>query len=617
MLVRGDSAPHSMRGTVVHPYSIAVLVVVVAGGLTALLPAVAEGTPFLFFFAAVMVSAWYGGLGPSLLTILLAAVWSVAFVLPAQAALHGGTQAKMLRLSLFMGVTLLMSALHTRQRRATAVEHLQREYWQTTLTSIGDAVIVTDARGNVTAMNPDAQRLTGWSLETAQGRALADVFVIVNEETRQPVEDPVRKVLRTGTVAGLANHTVLITKEGREIPIDDSAAPIRDASGQLQGIVLVFRDITARRQAEEASLRLAAIVESSDDAILSKSLDGVVTSWNVGAERLFGYRAEEMIGQPILRLLPEDRHEEEYAILERLRRGERVDPFETVRRAKDGRLLDMSITVSPLRDARGRIIGASKIARDITERKRAEEALRRAKEAAEAADRTKSEFLSTMSHELRTPLHVILGYTDMLLDGAVGDLPSQQMELVRRIERNARVLSDLIHMVLDLNRLEAGGLPVDVRSVQAAVLLSEVQAELQGLCDQSGLACMWRVAPGLPPFHTDPGKLKVVLKNLVSNAVKFTEEGSITVAAEERQGGIEFSVTDTGIGIPAEAQAYIFEPFRQVDGATARARSGNGLGLHIVQRLLEILGGRIRVESVVGQGSTFRVWLPMAYTPRG
>ena len=617
MLVRGDSAPHGMRGTVVHPYSIAVLVVVVAGGLTALLPAVAEGTPFLFFFAAVMVSAWYGGLGPSLLTILLAAVWSVAFVLPAQAALHGGTQAKMLRLSLFMGVTLLMSALHTRQRRATAVEHLQREYWQTTLTSIGDAVIVTDARGNVTAMNPDAQRLTGWSLETAQGRALADVFVIVNEETRQPVEDPVRKVLRTGTVAGLANHTVLITKEGREIPIDDSAAPIRDASGQLQGIVLVFRDITARRQAEEASLRLAAIVESSDDAILSKSLDGVVTSWNVGAERLFGYRAEEMIGQPILRLLPEDRHEEEYAILERLRRGERVDPFETVRRAKDGRLLDMSITVSPLRDARGRIIGASKIARDITERKRAEEAVCRAKEAAEAADRTKSEFLSTMSHELRTPLHVILGYTDMLLDGAVGDLPSQQMELVRRIERNARVLSDLIHMVLDLNRLEAGGLPVDVRSVQAAVLLSEVQAELQGLCDQSGLACTWRVAPGLPPFHTDPGKLKVVLKNLVSNAVKFTEEGSITVAAEERQGGIEFSVTDTGIGIPAEAQAYIFEPFRQVDGATARASGGSGLGLHIVQRLLEILGGRIRVESVVGHGSTFRVWLPMAYTPRG
>ena len=380
--------------------------------------------------------------------------------------------------------------------------------------------------------------------------------------------------------------------------------------------MLIFRDITARRQAEATSLRLAAIVASSDDAIISKSLDGIITSWNGGAERLFGYRAEEMIGRPILRLLPEDRHEEEALILERLRRGEHVAPFETVRQAKDGRLLDVSVTISPLRDARGRIIGASKIARDITERKRAEEAVRRAKEAAEAADRIKSEFLATMSHELRTPLHVILGYTDMLLDGAVGDLPSQQMDIVRRIERNSRVLFDLINMVLDLNRLETGGLPVEVRSVQAAVLFAEVQAELQGLCDQSGLACLWRVAPGLPPFHTDPGKLKVVLKNLVSNAVKFTEEGGITVAAEEQQGGIEFSVTDTGIGIPAEAQAYIFELFRQGDGARARAHGGSGLGLHIVRRLLEVLGGRIRVESVVGQGSTFRVWLPMAYTPR-
>ena len=394
------------------------------------------------------------------------------------------------------------------------------------------------------------------------------------------------------------------------------AAPIRDASGRLQGIVLIFRDITARRQAEATSLRLAAIVASSADAITSKSLDGIITSWNGGAERLFGYRAVEMIGRPILGLLPEDRHEEEALILERLRRGEHVAPFETVRQAKDGRLLDVSVTISPLRDIRGIIIGASKIARDITERKRAEEAVRRAKEAAEAADRIKSEFLATMSHELRTPLHIILGYTDMLLDGAVGDLPSQQMEIVRRIERNSRVLFDLINMVLDLNRLETGGLPVDVRSVQAAILFAEVQAELQGLCDQSGLVCLWRVAPGLPPFHTDPGKLKVVLKNLVSNAVKFTAEGSVTIAAEEQQGGIEFSVTDTGIGIPAEAQAYIFEPFRQGDGARARAHGGSGLGLHIVRRLLEVLGGRIRVESVVGQGSTFRVWLPMAYTPR-
>jgi signal transduction histidine kinase len=222
-----------------------------------------------------------------------------------------------------------------------------------------------------------------------------------------------------------------------------------------------------------------------------------------------------------------------------------------------------------------------------------------------------------MSHELRTPLNVILGYTDMLLAGAIGDLPPEQMDILRRIERNSRVLFELISMVLDLNRLEAGRLPIDVKQIQVAELLAEVQAEMQGLCDQSGLASGWQVAPGLPPLHTDPGKLKVVLKNLVSNAVKFTGEGSITVAAEERQRGVEFSVTDTGIGIPVEAQAYIFEPFRQVDGSAARTYGGSGLGLHIVQRLLEVLGGRVTVDSVVGHGSTFRVWLPVAYTPRG
>jgi len=237
-----------------------------------------------------------------------------------------------------------------------------------------------------------------------------------------------------------------------------------------------------------------------------------------------------------------------------------------VRQAKDGRLLDVSVTISPLRDIRGIIIGASKIARDITERKRAEEAVRRAKEAAEAADRIKSEFLATMSHELRTPLHIILGYTDMLLDGAVGDLPSQQMEIVRRIERNSRVLFDLINMVLDLNRLETGGLPVDVRSVQAAILFAEVQAELQGLCDQSGLVCLWRVAPGLPPFHTDPGKLKVVLKNLVSNAVKFTAEGSVTIAAEEQQGGSNSALRIRGSVSPLRRKRTFLSPFAKVTG---------------------------------------------------
>jgi two-component system, cell cycle sensor histidine kinase PleC len=197
----------------------------------------------------------------------------------------------------------------------------------------------------------------------------------------------------------------------------------------------------------------------------------------------------------------------------------------------------------------------------------------------------------------------------------VEDLPFPPREILRRIEHNAQVLAELITMVLDLNRLEAGRLPVYVKDVSVAEVVSEIKAELQGFCDQSGLAFTWAVAAGLPLLHTDPGKLKVVMKNLLSNAVKFTKEGRITIAATQEAGGVELRVTDTGIGIPAAAQTVIFEPFRQVDGSDTRAYSGSGLGLHIVKRLLEVLGGRITVESAVGQGSTFRVWLPVRTLP--
>ncbi len=252
----------------------------------------------------------------------------------------------------------------------------QSEWLRITLASIGDAVISTDADGRVTFLNGVAEGLTGWPQAEAIGRRLQDIFPIVNERTRQPVENPALRALREGAIVGLANHTVLIARDGTELPIDDSAAPMRDESGRPVGAVLVFRDVTERRRAEEASARLAAIVDSSDDAIVSKTLDGIIRSWNAGAERLFGHTAEEVVGRSITLIIPPERIDEERAILERLRRGERVEHFETVRVARDGRRLDISLTISPIRDAEGHIIGASKIARDITERKRAEAALR-------------------------------------------------------------------------------------------------------------------------------------------------------------------------------------------------------------------------------------------------
>jgi PAS domain S-box-containing protein len=251
----------------------------------------------------------------------------------------------------------------------------ERERLRITLASIGDAVISTDAEGIVLYLNRAAEALTGWTQEAAAGRPLPDVFHIIDERTRQPAENLALRALREGVVVTLASHTVLIARDGTEKPIDDSAAPILDASGAAVGVVLVFRDVTAHREDLVVRSRLAAIVESSQEAIVSKTLEGVIRTWNQSAERLFGYTAEEAVGQPINLIIPADRQEEEVDILARISRGERVEQFETVRVAKGGRLLNIAVTVSPIRDAEGRIVAASKVARDVTEQKRAAAAL--------------------------------------------------------------------------------------------------------------------------------------------------------------------------------------------------------------------------------------------------
>jgi PAS domain S-box-containing protein len=274
-----------------------------------------------------------------------------------------------------IGISVLAGIMRdARLRMKASLEEAsdQRERLRITLASIGDAVIVTDAEGRVTSLNAVAERLTGWSLATALGRPLVEVFRIVNEETRGPAADPVRRVIETGTVVGLANHTVLIGRDGAERPIDDSAAPIRGTDGLLHGVVLVFRDVTETRRAESARRHLAAIIEGSEDAIVSKDLDGVITSWNAAAERVYGYPAAEIIGKPFSVLVPTDRADEVADMARRLREGIRTDHFETVRRRNDGRLIDVSVSYSPIRSGDGKVTGTAVIARDVTNRKREE-----------------------------------------------------------------------------------------------------------------------------------------------------------------------------------------------------------------------------------------------------
>jgi PAS domain S-box-containing protein len=296
------------------------------------------------------------------------------------------------------GVVLIFRDV-TERKQAERELHRQREWLRITLASIGDAVITTDTAGRVTFMNGVAEALTGWSRQHAEGQPLETVFRIVNEYTGAGVENPVARVLREGKVVGLANHTTLIARDGTERPIADSAAPIQEEKGEVAGVVLVCRDVTLQRRAEEARRHLAAIVENSDDAILSKNLAGIITSWNKAAERLYGYTAEEIIGQHVSVVVPAEQSDELAAIMDRIKRGELTDHFRTLRCRKDGSLVNVSVTVSPLVDAAGQLIGASTIARDITAEKRAERELRESEERKAGILRTALDCIITIDQQ--------------------------------------------------------------------------------------------------------------------------------------------------------------------------------------------------------------------------
>jgi PAS domain S-box-containing protein len=508
-----------------------------------------------------------------------------------------------------------------------------QEWFRTTLASIGDAVLATDSQGHVTFVNPVAAALTGWPEAEALGRDITEVFRIVNEDTRQVVEHPVTTVLREGTVVGLANHTVLIARDGVERPIDDSGAPIHNAQGLLLGVVLVFRDITERRRAEAMQTRLAAIVESSDDAIISKTLDGMITSWNQGAERIYGYTAAEVVGQPITLLVPPDLPDDLPGILARLRRGERIDQYETQRVTKDGTLLDIALTISPLVDGAGVVMGASTIARDITARKKAEVALQQAyvhleqrvqeRTAAlyqEMAERQRLErearraehfallgrLAAGVSHEIRNPLTTVFLDIDVLEEEWHSPSPDHGTTIAETfadIKTNLARLENLVQDYLSLARV--ANLQRNVQHLGNAVeaWCLEIQREITA----QGVTLAWHGLEELGEVAFHAGSLRRVLLNLIQNAADtMPQGGTVTVTGQRTATHVQLSVRDTGSGIPAEHLDQIFEPL------FTTKPTGTGLGLYIVREILAAHGGGVTVESIEGQGTTFTVTLPCA-----
>lgn len=404
------------------------------------------------------------------------------------------------------------------------------EWFATTLRSIGDAAIATDKNGIITFMNPVAETLTGWKVGEGLNKRLSDVFRIINRDTRRTVENPAEKVLREGAVVGLANHTVLISKDGKEILIDDSAATIKDDRGDVIGVILVFRDVTERERAAEQLQRA---------------------------------------------------HDE----LEK-RVAERTADLEAVN---------------------------CQLKKEIEQRRLAEERLREKNIELEKANQAKDKFLANMSHELRTPLNAIIGFTGTLLMRLPGPLTVEQENQLRNISISANHLLLIINDILDLAKIESGKVDLYPEPISCQSVIKEIIDTLGHTASSKGI----RLGCDLPgedmTVCTDRRALSQILINLVSNAIKFTQKGEVTIKLrryiDNGSNRIEFSVSDTGMGIREEDRERLFLAFEQAEQAACYCHEGTGLGLYLNRKMADMLGGSIECQSEYGKGSTFTLVL--------
>jgi PAS domain S-box-containing protein len=472
--------------------------------------------------------------------------------------------------------------------------------------SADDAIIAKDLTGKITSWNHAAERIFGYTEAEAIGQSIR---LIIPPE-RHPEEDHVLRQIAAGQTV---DHfeTVRRRKDGGLIDVSLTISPLKTASGQIIGASKIARDITEKKRLERDAQWLAAIVESSDDAIISKDLDGIVTSWNRGAQRMFGFEASEMIGHSIRKLIPRDLHGEEDDVLARLRRGEPIEHYETVRCRKDGTLFPISLTVSPIRAADGKVIGASKIARDISDKRQAENERQRLLRMAQEASQLKDEFLATLSHELRTPLNAVLGYIRMMRSGLLS--PEKQNKALETVARNATSLTQIVEDVLDVSRIISGKVRLNIQAVEMPEIVREAMDTVRPAADAKGVHLDTVVDRQATTVSGDPERLQQIMWNLLSNAVKFTGSGGrIEVRLARLDSHVEVTVSDTGMGIAPEFLPHVFERFRQADPGISREFGGLGLGLAITRHLVELQGGLVSASSEGrGKGTTFRVELPV------
>jgi len=503
-----------------------------------------------------------------------------------------------------VGAVLVFRDISERRRNENLLRE-QQEWLRVTLASIGDAVIATDRDSHVTFLNPVAQRLTGWTQADAQGKKLEVVFSISNEKTGQSVANPVARVLRDGTIVGLANHTILEARDGTRRPIDDSAAPIRDAEGNLLGVVLTFRDVTESRQAETAlrqsERELAEFFENATLALHWVGPDGIILRANQAELDLLGYRPDEYVGRPIT-----DFHADQDVIcdiLTRLRAGERLADYPARLKCKDGSIKDVLIDSSVLW-RNGKFIHTRCFTRDVTRQKQAEQELR-------DNDRRKDEFLATLAHELRNPLAPIRNSLQILrmprIDAEVAEQSRDVLD--RQVQHLVRLVDDL----LDVSRVMRGKIELRREHVELSTVIARAVETAKPLIELQRHDLEIIVSPESLPLDADPVRLAQVVGNLLTNAAKYTEaNGRIWVTAS-REGDLAIlSVRDNGIGIAPDMLPHVFDLFVQADHTSTKSQGGLGIGLTLVKNLVEMHGGSVTAHSRgLGEGSEFIVQLPL------
>jgi PAS domain S-box-containing protein len=483
------------------------------------------------------------------------------------------------------------------------IEH-ERQRYRDLFEFAPDAYVVTDTAGMIREVNRAAADLFGIAQHAVVGKPLVLYLAPASRSAFYAL-------LRRGPQGeGMQTWEAVVQPRNRgPVPVSVRMARIQDFDETSHTLRWVLRDITEQIEARDAADRHAAvleqIVESSEDAIIRKSLGGIVTGWNAAAERLFGYRAEEMIGHSILCLLPPERHDEERRTWGRLRRGERVEPFETVYRTKGGRLVDVSVTTSPLRDARGRVSGASQITRDIGERKRAQEALAQKARALAHARADLRQVAYVLAHDLQEPARQVGLYTQRIAKRCRDDVDPDSREAVAFVVEGSRRMQEQLCDLLRYLELDEPGPRKE--QTNCDLLVRRVLDELRDAIAATGAA----VTHGpLPTLTAHPRQLRLVFRELIDNALKFrtTAPPRVHVSAEREGQAWRFAVRDNGLGIEAQAAGQLFGFFRKLQRRTDYP--GTGMGLALCRKVIDRHGGRIWVESVPGTGATVFFTVP-------